>query len=88
VPACFLFEVEHHRGPFLVILEGGAQGFIGKGFQSPEDRMISATTEARYAFIANTEGDQGSLVEVEGELGLGTRGILVHQATINANDLQ
>src|SRR5208282_1526131 len=33
----FLLEVEHHRGPFLVILDGGAERFIGKALESPED---------------------------------------------------
>jgi hypothetical protein len=84
----FLLKIEHQRGSFLVILKRGAQRFICKGFQSSEDRMVSATTEARYAFITDTEGDQGSLVEVEHELRLGTRGIFIYQTTVNANDLQ
>jgi hypothetical protein len=29
-----LLKVEHHRGPFLVILDGGTQWFIGKALQS------------------------------------------------------
>src|SRR5579871_873226 len=33
----FLLEIEHHRGPPLVILDGGAARFIGKGLQSSED---------------------------------------------------
>jgi hypothetical protein len=31
----FLLKVEHHRGPFLVIPDGGAERFIGKGLQAP-----------------------------------------------------
>jgi hypothetical protein len=33
----FLLKVEHHRGPFRVMLDGGAEWFIGKALQSPED---------------------------------------------------
>src|SRR4029077_4585659 len=78
-----LLEVEHHRGPFLVVLEGSTQRFIGKDLQPPESRMVSATAEAREAFIADAKSDQGGLVEVEREPGLGTRRIFVHETTVD-----
>ena len=31
----FLLEIEHHRGPFFVILDSGAKRFIGKALESP-----------------------------------------------------
>ena len=65
--------------PFLVILDGGAERFIGKGLQSPEDWMVSTTAEPWHAFIANAKSDEGGFVQIERELRLGPRGIFVHQ---------
>jgi len=53
----FLLKVEHHRGPFLVILDGSAERFVVKALQSAENRMVSTPAEAREAFIADAEGD-------------------------------
>ena len=50
--------------------------------------MVGTTAEAREAFIAGAESDEGGFVEVERELRFGTRGIFVHQATVDAYDLQ
>jgi hypothetical protein len=50
--------------------------------------MVSTAAEAREAFIADAESDQGWFVQVEREPGLGTRGIFVHQTTIDVDDLQ
>lgn len=33
----FLLKIEHHRGPFFVILDGGAERFISKGLQASQD---------------------------------------------------
>jgi hypothetical protein len=71
-----------------VILDRRAERFVGKGLESPEDWMVSTTAEAREAFIADAESDQGGFVQVERKLGLGTRGIFVHQTTVDADDLQ
>ena len=50
--------------------------------------MVSAAAEAWYAFIADAESDQGGFVEVEGELLFRSGGIFVHQAAVDADDLQ
>ena len=50
--------------------------------------MVGATAKARQAFIADAKSDQGGLVQVERELGLGTRRIFVHQTTVDADDFQ
>ena len=50
--------------------------------------MVSTTAEAREAFIADSESDQGWFVQVERKLRFGTRGIFVHQTTVDAYDLQ
>jgi hypothetical protein len=38
-----------------VILDSDAERFTGKGVESPEDWMVSATAEAQEAFIADAE---------------------------------
>src|SRR5438477_9505718 len=78
----FLLKVEHYSGPFLVILEGSTQRFIGKDLEPTEHRLVSDTADAREAFIADDKSDQGGSVEVERELGLGTRRIFVHEPTV------
>jgi len=50
--------------------------------------MVSATSESRDAFIADAKCDEGGLVEIERELGLGTRRVFVHETTVNADDFQ
>ncbi len=36
------FTADHHRGPFLVILDSRTEWIIGKGLESPENRMVGA----------------------------------------------
>jgi hypothetical protein len=40
-----------------VILDGGTQWFIGEGLESPQNRMVSTTAEARETFIADAKSD-------------------------------
>lgn len=50
--------------------------------------MVSAPAEAREAFIADPESDQGWFVEVKRELRFEARGIFVHQTMVDADDLE
>ena len=48
------FEVQHDRGPLLVMLKGRAQWLVTEFLKAPKDRMVSAATEARDSFVAHT----------------------------------
>src|SRR5260370_23825866 len=83
-----LFQVEHQRSAFLMVLNSGSQRLISKDLKSPQNRVVDAATKTWRSFIADPERHQRGFVEIEPKLRFGSGGVLVNQAAVDAYDFQ